>query len=132
MAEFNNGSGQDRPGVERRRRDDWVTRAITVFTGAGWLLAFLMFVLFGAAQPDTPIFLTRLFHHQVDTRWNVMYLWLTLIFLIAAFVACIFGVIFNLMRYRRKTDRFNKPLIFLSVVAAVGITMFLIRFWRYL
>jgi hypothetical protein len=36
------------------------------------------------------------------------------------------------MRSRRKSDRFNKPLIFLSVMSAVGIFLFLSLFYRYM
>jgi hypothetical protein len=52
--------------------------------------------------------------------------------LIATFAFCVFGILFSLMRYRRKSDRFNKPLIFLSIMSAIGIALFLVKFSFYL
>jgi hypothetical protein len=107
-----------------------MAKAISVFTGIGWLFAMAMLLLFSKAQPGTENFITRILNIQVDTYYNSRFLWLSLYSLIAAFVFCLFGVLFTIMRSRRKTDRFNKPLIFLSVMSAIGIFLFLSVFYR--
>jgi cytochrome bd-type quinol oxidase subunit 2 len=109
-----------------------MTKAISIFTGAGWMLAVFMLLLFSKAQPGTENFITRVLNVSVNTNWNSRFLWLSLYSLIAAFVLCLAGILFNIMRSRRKSDRFNKPLIFLSIMSAVGIFMFLSLFYRYM
>jgi hypothetical protein len=102
-----------------------MAKAISIFTAMGWLLAMAMLLLFSKAQPGTENFITKVLKIQVDAYYNSHFLWLSLYSLIAAFVFCLFGVLFTIMRSRRKTDRFSKPLIFLSVMSAVGIFLFL-------
>lgn len=109
-----------------------MTKAVSAFTGAGWVFAMFMMLLFSKAQPESDNFITRVLNISVNTNWNYRFLWYSLYSLIAAFVFCLFGMLFNIMRSRRKTDRFNKPLIFLSVMSAVGIFLFLSLFYRYM
>lgn len=130
MAVADHHSKDGRHFVERRRGRDWMVKAISAFTGAGWLFVMFMLLLFSKAQPGTENFITKVLNIRVDAYYNPRFLWLSLYALIAAFVFCLFGVLFTIMRSRRKTDRFNKPLIFLSVMSAVGIFLFLSVFYR--
>jgi preprotein translocase subunit SecG len=118
--------------VDRRRGRDWMTKATSVFTGLGWLFAMFMMLLFSKAHPEEENFITRVLNIALNTNWNSHFLWLSLYSLIAAFIFCLMGILFTIMRSRRKSDRFNKPLIFLSVMSAVGIFMFLSLFHRYM
>lgn len=130
MAATDQHSKDGRHFVERRHGRDWMAKAISVFTGVGWMFAMFMLLLFSKAQPGTENFITRVLNISVNTNYNSRFLWLSLYSLIAAFIFCLFGVLFNIMRSRRKTDRFNKPLIFLSVMSAVGIFLFLSVFYQ--
>ncbi|MDR1515363.1 MAG: hypothetical protein LBS45_06690 [Synergistaceae bacterium] len=130
MAATDQHSKDGRHFVERRQGRDWMAKAISIFTAGGWLFAMFMLLLFSKAQPGTENFITRVLNISVNTNYNSRFLWLSLYSLIAAFIFCIFGVLFNIMRSRRKTDRFNKPLIFLSVMSAVGIFLFLSVFYK--
>ena len=132
MAATDQHSKDGRHFVERRRGRDWMTKAVSAFTGAGWVFAMFMMLLFSKAQPESDNFITRVLNISVNTNWNYRFLWYSLYSLIAAFVFCLFGMLCNIMRSRRKTDRFNKPLIFLSVMSAVGIFLFLSLFYRYM
>jgi hypothetical protein len=118
--------------VDRRRGRDWVTKAASLFTAVGWVLAMVMMLLFSKAQPETENFLTRVLNISINTSWNTRFLWLSLFALLCTLVICLLGIVFNLMRFRRKTDRINKPLIFLSAMSAIGIVLFLSVFYRYM
>jgi uncharacterized membrane protein len=92
----------------------------------------MMLMLFSEAQPGKENFITRVLGISVPRTWDSQLLWLSLIMLLACFVFCAVGIIFNLLRHRRKTDRFSKPLILLCCASAIGIVAFLARFAVYL
>ncbi|MDR3321276.1 MAG: hypothetical protein LBS93_02420 [Synergistaceae bacterium] len=117
--------------VERRHGRDWVTKAITVFTGIGWGITIAMVILFGGASPERENFFTRLFNIQVSGYWNDRMLSLSLNALVAAFIFCLVGIVFNLLRHRRNTDHLNKALVILCIASAVGIFAFLTFFSEY-
>jgi hypothetical protein len=126
------GKGLKRPYVEKRSGRDWMTRAISGFTLVGWGFAIMTVMLFSEAQPGKDNFITRILGIELPRVWNGRLLWFSLILLISAFVFCVVGFVFNLMRHKRRTDRFSKPLIILGCASAVGIAAFLVRFSVYL
>jgi hypothetical protein len=121
--------GENRNYVNKRRRKDWVSQAISIFTGGGWGLAVATALVFSKAQPETENFFTRVFGQQIFGYWNERYLWFAFFGLVMSFIFCLFGIIFTMMRHRRKTDRFNKPLIFMSAITMIGILVFIWRFF---
>jgi hypothetical protein len=123
---FKNGTFAS--SAERRREKDWMTKAVSVFSLIGWGFAIAMVMLFSEAGPEKENFITRILGVEVPHVWNRHLLRVSLILLTLSFVFCAVGFIFNLLRHNRETDRFNKPMIFLGIVSAVGIVLFLIKF----
>ena len=128
-------SDQPRQFVERRKRNDWVVRTVTIIAVLGWIAALLalLFIQRSNTQPwgfetTYPERLGGVGPGGLSTsllRW-------AFIATLFSFVACLVGFIFNAARHRRKTDRFNKLLISISVASTVLFVVFLVSFSQYL
>lgn len=118
--------------VERRRKRDWVTRAVPIIAAIGWLAAIVMLVLLDRASPTHADFFSRLAGKLVVSSWNTQMLQYVLLILVGVFVICLVGFILNLLRHKRKTDKFNMPIIVLGIASVIGIVAFLIAFGKYI
>ena len=114
--------------MERRRRKDWVVRLVSVVSVLGWVFAFAALLLFNEAQPSGPDFFTRFLGATVINYLDVNKLNMAFIALLISFFVCAAGMTANILRHRRKTDRYNKSIIILGSVSLVGIIAFLINF----
>jgi hypothetical protein len=128
MAQGEGRNDETHPFVEKRKRRDWEAKAITVFNLTGWGFAILTAMLLSHAQPEKENFITRILNITLPHVWNRRLLWISFTMLVSAFVSCAIGLVFNVMRYRRKSDHFSKPLVVLGVISAITIAIFLMRF----
>lgn len=117
-----------RPVNDRRRKKDWVSRAVPIISIIGWAIALVSLFLLDRASPPQDNFFARFFGLTLRTAWNTSLLRMALFFLILVFVVCIVGFFLNMTRMRRKSDKYNKSIIALGVVALLGIIYFLIQF----
>lgn len=128
MAEGQRGGRQPRQFVERRKRRDWVTRAISIISIAGWVLAISALLFLQTASPQGADMFTINSRTVLKSSWNTNLLRIILVMLIVVFVACAFGFCFNLLRHKRKTDRYKKSIIILGLISIAGIALFLLVF----
>ena len=113
--------------VERRRKKDWVVRSVSVIAVIGWICAIVALVYVDQAKPGTVNFLTKLFGTDVRLYWDVTLLNISFRALLVSFFTCVIGLLINMTRHRRKTDRFNKSIIILGLVSLIAIIAFLIN-----
>ena len=117
---------------DRRRKKDWVLRAVPVLGGAGWLFAFLTIIFMGLAYPASADFFTRVFKVVVYSTWNTRLVTAAFVTLVAALALCITGIAFNMLRHKRITDRYNASIIALAVFLTVVLVIFIAYFLPYL
>lgn len=128
----NNNTGENRGyerNEDRRRKKDWVTRAIPAISISGWLLAIATMFFLDGAKPMRENAFTRLYGMEIHSTWNQNLLRVTLSLLIFVAAICLIGFLFNLLRKRRKSDRFNKSVIILGSISVLSIIVFLFAFW---
>lgn len=122
-------NGQDKKSyVEKRRKDDWITITIKVIGIVGWVFIIAILSIVDSAKPGQEDWLTRLTGAEVSHHWNLALLPYGLFLLIFVLVVTVFGIIFNRMRHRRKTDRYNISVIILCVGSFIGLIYYIIRF----
>ena len=124
--------GQSRKFVERRKKKDWVVQSVTVVTVLGWIGAFIALLLIDRASPAQENFITRFLDVNVVSFWNTALLRGAFIAISASFIVCVAGIVLNATRHRRKTDRYNKLLIAISIASTVLLVLYLVNFYRYL
>ena len=118
--------------VERRQRRDWVSRSVSILSVVGWLCSMIALLFLESAQPDKENFFTRIFNTPVRSYWNSSILRFSMISLTLSFVVCAVGMVFNMMRNRRKSDKYNPSIIALGIFSLGSIVIFLWRFGVYL
>lgn len=118
--------------VERRKKPDWVVKAVTICSVIGWGLAVLAMLFMDFASPKKENFFSRLFQTPVDSGWNSGLLIFILVILTMVFFLCVVGLIFNMTRHKRKSDKFSKSLIFLGVASLIALVAYLMYFARYI
>ena len=124
--------GQPRKFVERRKKQDWVVRSATVIAILGWVGAMVALLLIDRAAPTQENFLTRFLHITVFSTWNTSMLRWAFVATLASFLTCAAGIVLNAMRQRRKTDRYNKLLIVVTIISTAILAFYLINFSQYL
>jgi formate hydrogenlyase subunit 3/multisubunit Na+/H+ antiporter MnhD subunit len=113
--------------VERRRGPDKLTKWIKWTSIIGWLLIICVIFIISEAKPRVENFFDKLFHVHLRKTWDEDLLRYSFFLMVILFFLCAFAFIFNLMRHKRKTDRFNKSIIILGIVSFVGSLIYLLR-----
>lgn len=127
-----NAPHEKRTYVEKRRKKDWVTRAIPILSAIGWVATLVMITLLERAQPEQGNMFTAIFGAPLRSYWNTSLLLAALLVLIAVVFISVVGFFFNMKRHRRKSDKYNKPLIALGCVSIISLVLFLVRFGSFL
>ncbi|MCL2125660.1 MAG: hypothetical protein FWH33_06700 [Oscillospiraceae bacterium] len=118
--------------VERRKKQDWVVRSVTIIAIIGWISALFAFLLIQRASPLHENFITRILNVDVASYWNSAMLRGAFIAILVSFLISLIGFLFNMTRHRRKTDKYNKLLITIGVLSVIVLVVFLVLFARYL
>ncbi|MFZ5354096.1 MAG: hypothetical protein ACOZCL_15435 [Bacillota bacterium] len=116
----------ERRPYDRRRRPDVLAKWVRVSGGISWFLVILALVTAIFAKPRMDTIFDQHNNIRVPHNWDTQVLQTAFIILIALFIFCVISLIFNSMRMKRKTDRFNRSIIFNAVASLFGILMFLI------
>jgi hypothetical protein len=116
--------------VERRRKKDWVVRSVSIVAVLGWFSAIASLFFISGAQPRGGNLITRLLdlNIHVARSWDTHLLNWGFLSLLVSFGVCVAGMLANMARHRRKTDRYNKAIIILGALSFLGIIAFLITF----
>ena len=123
----------DRPqAADRRKKTDWVTKAASILSVVAWLIAITMLLCLERAQPQRADFFTYFFGVTINSYWNTSLLRAALVLLLTALGICALAMVFNIMRSRRKTDKYKKSIIILGVITLAGLIAFLTVFGPYL
>ena len=124
--------GQPVKYEDRRKKPDWVVRSVTIVAAIGWVLALFALLLLDRASPVEGNFITRFLDIPVVSFWNTTLIRVAFAMTIASFAVCFAGIILNAARHRRKTDRYNKLLISITIASTLLLVLYLAFFARYL
>ena len=124
-----NNQQEPRRYVERRRKKDWVVRSVNVIAVLGWLGAVITIVLADRAKPGSENMFIKMFGGEVVTAWNTELIRTAFISILISFFVCAVGLLVNMTRHKRKTDRFNKSIIILGIISFILIVIFITAFF---
>ena len=136
MDEHNQSSreNQQHLWVKRRRRPDWVLHTVTAVTLIGWVTAMVALVLYymGTPKDNSAGNAASVMNPNIGSSGaagasSSNLIWWTFIAVLVSCIVCILGFILNFTRKRRKTDKFNKLLITLSLVSIVFMVVLLVN-----
>ena len=128
-------SGDERPRAressefsERRKKADWVIRMAAIMSFVSWAAAFAVWVVLYSAQPEKEHMFSRYFNIEVRDYWNTSLLPLAFTLLVASLCVCVLAFVFNMLRMKRKTDKYRKSIIIIGAITIAGIVLFLVQF----
>ena len=110
----------------RRRGPDSMVRAINILSGLTWFLVLMVFILVTFAKPRVETFFDRQYNVTLSGKWDQTILAYAFILLFILVLICFIGIIININRHKRKTDRYNKSLIWFGIISLLGMVYYLI------
>ena len=120
----------------RRRQADWVVNAAAVLSVLAWVVAFLVLLILDIASDSVQMQGLQTWlaggtaaGGTARTGWNIVLLrQVGLILLVVSFLCSVAAFIFNMMRMRRKTDKYRKSVIIMGLITLVSIVFYVMRF----
>lgn len=126
----NPATGKREGFVDRRKRNDPVSKSIRVFAVAGWFLLLAVILIVNKASPVTEDFFTRVFGDgPVISYWNMALVNIGFATVLVMFCASIAGLIANTIRHRRKSDRYRISIIAIGIISFILILIFIFSFY---
>lgn len=113
---------------DRRRGPDTLTKWVKYSGIISWILIAAALFITLTAKPGFVSYMDESFHVKLLSVWNTNLMQYAFILLVLLFFFCMISIIINLMRYKRKNDRFNKTLILNAAASLIGIVLYLIYF----
>jgi len=111
---------------DRRRGPDALTKWVKYSGIISWILVAAALFITLISKPGFESYMDESFHVKLRNAWNANLLQYAFILLVLLFFFCMISIIINLMRYKRKSDRFNKTLILNAAASLIGIILYLI------
>jgi len=118
--------------VDRRKRPNWIVRIVSTIAILGWIGVFVALLFIDRAAPAQENFITIYLGKTVVGYWKQSMLRGAFAATLASFIACVIGLIINATFHRRKTDRYSKLLIAVSIASTIILVVFLLNFFSYL
>ncbi len=112
---------------EKRKRPDILMRLLTWLAVIGWFLMYVVLMLVHKAKPKVESSFDRVDGMESPLSvWNPDLIRYIFYMMIAGLIISIIGIILNVMRHRRKKDKYRISLISLGVISLLGIIFYLI------
>ncbi|MCL1829601.1 MAG: hypothetical protein FWG32_08965 [Oscillospiraceae bacterium] len=129
--DISKNNANSRRYAERRNKPDWVVKSVSVIAVLGWIGAIAALAYYSIAMPSRGYNLPEAVagHAAPATYLNVGALNAAFISILVSFFICLIGLLVNMTRHRRKTDRFNKSVIILGGISFVLIVAFIFAFY---
>lgn len=113
---------------DRRRGPDSLVKWVKYSGIISWILISIVLFITFIAKPDFESYTDESFHIRLQNSWDIKMMHYVFVLLVLLFFFCTISSIVNLLRYRRKSDKFNKTLILNAVAALIGILLYLLLF----
>ena len=114
--------------LDRRKGPDALVKWVKWSGIISWLLILLILFITLIAKPGFESYMDKSFHIKLQSDWNTDMMQYVLLLLVLLFVFCMISIGINVMRCRRRSDRFNKTLILNAAAAFIGILLYLLFF----
>ena len=110
--------------IEKRRKPDLLTKWVQWSALTGWIIIFATYAIAFTAKPPVESFVDRFLNVKLRDTWDTDLLSYSFYLMILLLILCIIAFIFNMMRRKRKTDRFNISIILLGIASIIGIIIY--------
>ncbi|HYE84636.1 MAG TPA: hypothetical protein VEG39_21045 [Clostridia bacterium] len=112
--------------LDRRKGPDTLVKWVKWSGFVSWILVTITLFLVLVGKPRFESYMDKAFQIKLQDNWNTGMLQFAFLMLVLLFFFCLVSISINLMRFKRKSDRFNKTLIVNAVAAFIGIMLYII------
>lgn len=112
--------------VERRKGTDIWVKLISWFSAISWVMMFIVLYIVTKAGPQIENYFHKLFNASLRKTWDYELAQYALYLMILLLMLCLFGILINAQRHKRKSDKYSLSLIIMSILSVVGIFVYLI------
>jgi hypothetical protein len=105
----------------RRRGPDRMVKIVTIYSILTWVIIIAAFVLFQLAKPAGKYYSVRATLLDFSLAIIIMK-----VLLFLNLVLCTWGIVANLMRNKRKSDRFRISLVISTVMSLAGFILIMV------
>lgn len=113
---------------DRRRGPDLWVKLVNWLGILAWAIMFFIIAITDRAKPPMETFFDRFFKVQVRQTWDFGLLRYALYLMITLCVLCVFGLVVNSRRHRRKNDRYSISLFLMMGLGIFSIIMYFANF----
>ncbi|HOD13575.1 MAG TPA: hypothetical protein PK307_13555 [Spirochaetota bacterium] len=106
----------------RRRGPDTMVRMITLFSIGSWLLIFIALLVYQLVHPLTGSYSSV----RMNLTGFSAGIILARVLLAANVLLCVWGMVMNIMRNKRKSDRFRVSLLISAVISLAGLILMIV------
>jgi hypothetical protein len=114
--------------MDRRKGPDFWVKWVNWIGIFVWIIVIAIITITDIAKPQVNNFFERALNVQMRTYWNINLMQYAFYLLLFLFTLCIFTIVINIIRHRRKTDRFNPIVITFAVLSFLGIIIYITNF----
>ncbi len=111
---------------DRRKGPDTLVKWVRWSGIISWILVSLILFVTLIAKPSFESYMDESLHIKLQAAWDTDMMQYVLLLLVLLFIFCMISMAVNLMRCRRKSDRFNRTLILNAAAAFIGILLYLV------
>jgi len=123
------GPARETPVIrDRRKKNDLVVVLASALSVVCWILALAVWLFLDQASPDKVNVFSTWRNVLVRNYWDSMLLSTAFRLLLASVCISIIAFVCNLLRMKRKTDKYKKSIIIIGAVTIIGTVIFIIRF----
>ncbi|KUO73638.1 MAG: hypothetical protein APF77_24535 [Clostridia bacterium BRH_c25] len=111
--------------LDRRKGPDTLVKWVRWSGIISWILVSAALFIALVAKPGFESYMDKSLYIKLNNTWDTDMLLYAFLLLVVLFFFCMISMGINLMRCRRKSDRFNKTLIVNAAAALIGIILYL-------
>jgi len=136
-----NKRDDDEKKDRRSKKPDALSRMATILNLGAWSIMLAVWVVIDRAAPERGMMFTQTFFQAtfgtdasatIRTRWDYSLIYMAYIMILFSLGACVVAFLLNLMRMKRKNDKFRKSIIIIGIITLIVFIFFMINFWRVL
>jgi len=107
--------------ADRRQGQDMLIKALTAIVMVSFSMVFLIFILVLMPKTSEQIMFFRKYNIHPDIPWEESFISYAFVLLIIQLLISCAGIVINIVRAKRKNDKFHYSLLVFTIISLIGI-----------
>ncbi len=107
--------------TDRRQGQDPLIKALTAIVMVSFSMVFLIFILILMPKTSEQIMFFRKYNIHPDMPWEESFITYAFVLLIIQLLISSIGIVINIVRAKRRNDKFHYSLLVFTIISLIGI-----------